>query len=104
MKNVWEAVMHSGKRLQPIRLSSVRKEKEEIPQCVVYVVCKPVRNISCDKCVSPLRRRLRTAEAAYVFFTQCTLVHGNYICQHKKHNESSQDNLLLLKNIPLHFS
>lgn len=38
------------------------------------------------------------------FSTQCTLVYGNYICQHKKHNESSQDKLLLLKNIPLNFS
>lgn len=72
-KCVWEAVMHSGKRLQPIsllQLSSVRKEEEEIPECVVYVVCKPVCNISCDKRVSPPRRRSRTAEAAYVSSTQ----------------------------------
>lgn len=90
-KCVWEAVMHSGKWLQPIsllRLSSVKDEKEEIPQ---HVVCKPVCNISCDKRVSSSRCLSRTA---YVFSMQCGLVHGKYM----------KYNLLLLENIPLHYS
>lgn len=102
-KCVWEAVMHSGKRLQHIsllQLSSVRKVKEEIPQRVVYVVYKPVCNISCDKRVSPPRRCSRTAEAAYVFSTQCTLVYGNYICQHKNTMKEVKIACYCLKTFP----